>query len=202
MAFRGRLVRRERHGGTQVNGDEDEMASARYPLRKVQFGMEPAAGSLVAATTQLVADCQYTPDMQATQPAFMRPIRAAQADGGVVTRRGSMLSVQTDLDYEQVMVFLDTGLATRTTSGAGPYTHDYAPDTGALPTVRAATWEFVVDDGSTKEYERRFGYGTTSRLSIDFAKDQQARLTAQVFGRAEQSMTMTAGRSQIGRAHV
>ena len=56
VAFRGRLVRRERHGGTQVNGDEDEMASARYPLRKVQFGMEPAAGSLVAATTQLVAE--------------------------------------------------------------------------------------------------------------------------------------------------
>ena len=72
-------------------------------------------------------------------------------------RRGKTFgfqSVSAGADYRYYGGFYDeqlyantaaNGPTTRTTSGAGPYTHDYAPDTGALPTVRAATWEFVVE---------------------------------------------------------
>lgn len=178
------------------------MASALYPLRKVQFGVETTPGALVAATNQLVADCSYTPDVQRVYPAFMRPFRVPQADGGIDTRKASLLSVRTDLDFEQIMLFLDTGFVARTTTGSNPYTHTYDFNPGALAPARAATWEFVVDDGTTKQYERRFGFGTTQRLALDFAQGQTVRLDAQLFGRAEQAMTMTAGRSALTRTTV
>ena len=178
------------------------MPSALYPLRKVQFGLESTSGTLVAASRQLVGDCTYSPDLQRTYPAYLRSLRAPQADGGVVTRRGCSLTVQTALDYEQVLLFLETGFATRVTTGGGPYTHTFTPPTANNPSPKTMTCEFVADDGAAKPYERRFGHAVTRRLAIDFARGTEARLTAQLVGRAEQALTMTGGLAPLTRTTV
>ena len=48
------------------------MATAIYPLRKVQYGLETQAGTLVAADAQLVAEGTYTPSRTIETSDFPR----------------------------------------------------------------------------------------------------------------------------------
>lgn len=175
------------------------MPSALYPLRKVQFGFETTSGAAVPATKSLVADCVYVPEMDRAYPSFERGFRALTTDGGVDTRKGSLLRAEMDLDFEQLMLFLDTGMGGRVTTGAGPFTHTYDPALTTAPTPRAATFELAIDDGTTKQYQREFAFGTTRRIGIDLQRGQTARLLAEVFGRAEQASTLTGGASALAR---
>ena len=54
----------------------------------------------------------------------------------------------------------------------------------------------------TKHYEKEFSFGTTRSLSISLAYNDIARLSANVFGRAEQSSTMTGGLSELTRSPI
>jgi hypothetical protein len=175
------------------------MPAAQYLLRKVQFGFESTAGTAVPASKALVADCVYVPEVDRARPSFERGFRALTTDGGVETRRGSSLRVETDLDCEQIMLFLDSGLGGRVTTGAGPFTHTYDPALSSAPAPRAATFEVAMDDGATKQYQREFAFGTTRRIGIDLQRGQTARLLAEVFGRAEQPRTPTSGLSALAR---
>ena len=113
-----------------------------------------------------------------------------------------MLLFESELDYEQLMLFLETGLASARTTGTGPYVHCFAPNLASAPSVRSATYEYVVDDGTKQHFERAFSFGTTLRLTIDLAFDQTARMATEIFGRAEQPVSAVASTSALTRTPV
>ena len=168
------------------------MATALFPLRRVQYGRESAAGTAVAAETALSGEGYLAPSTARWRPA---PRLSARADaaGLVDTSRTSLLVWESGLDFEQVMLFLETGLAGAMTTGTGPYTHTYTPDLLAAPTIGSATFEYAAGDGTTDHLERRFAFGTTRRITIELARDQRARLACEVFGRADEPTEVATG---------
>lgn len=178
------------------------MSAASYPLRKIQFGVESTPGTGVAATNRLVGEGVYTPEVDRYYSSYPRGVRANVTGGGIDTRKGSALSFSSELDFEQVMLILGTGLVVPVTTGSGPYTHTYSPDASTAPDVEAATFEFVIDDGTTKHYERAFHFGTARRLSVSLGYNEVARMSADIFGRAEQSEAMTASLGELARTPI
>ena len=178
-----------------------ESGTAAYSLRKVQFGLETTPGQAVAADTELVGEAIYAPTVSRWRPFSLTGTRSLQTvSGGSERRRGSLLRIESQLDFEQILLFLDTGLGGRVTTGSGPYTHTYLPDLDGAPAVKAATFEYLRSDGSAPNpYEREFAFGTTRRLAVELAEDQTGRIAAELFGRAEQSTTVTGSLSPLTR---
>lgn len=190
-------------GSVSATGSTSGGASSpgRYSLRRIQFGTETTAGTAVAATHVLEGEGRYVPLVSRWRPAWQQGVRAAGA-GMVNQQKGSLLLFESELDYEQILLFLETGLGSRQTTGSGPYTHTFHPDLSTAPSVGSATFEYIVTDGTEDHFEREFAYGTTQRLAIELAADQRARMVAEVFGRAEQPSTATGGLSPLDRTTI
>lgn len=182
------------------------MASAIYPLRKLQIGLEGTAGTLVAATAQLVGVGVYRPIIQREFETFPRGKRAPVTGGGFVTMRGSELDFESNLTYEEILYPLLTGILNDAApTGTGPYTWTFTPSLSANAgtSVKSATLEYVVDDGSTKHFQREFGFAQTRTFRLSLAFNQPARIAWSMAGRAEQTSTMTAALTPItGRTQV
>lgn len=182
------------------------MATAIYPLRRAAIGLETDKGTLVAATKNLVGNGVYIPEITREFETYPRGIRGNVTGGGFAIHKGSTFEFETNLDYEQVLYFLLTGLINDATpDGSGPYTWVFDPTITANSAVsmKTATLEYVIEDGATKHYERESGYGVTSGFVLDLAFNQPAKFTATMFARAEQTSNDTSGLTPIsGRANI
>lgn len=182
------------------------MATALYPLRRVQFGIESTAGTLVAATQQMIGEGVYVPEIDREFEEFPRGVRAPVTGGGFAIRRGGRFTFTTNLDYSNAIYFFGAGLLhDAAPTGTGPYTWSYDPNLTAVPasTILPVTLEFAISDGSTVHYQREAGYGVLRSFEITLAFNQPAKVTYEMFFRAEQTSTVTgaltplAGREQI-----
>lgn len=173
--------------------------TALVPLEKLQFGVETTPGTLVAADTIFLAEDggAWTPEIERQEIDEQRGVLGMVED--VVVRKGSLLSTAGVLDFEQILLPLATGLAELSTAGVGPYTHTVEPSMTNPDTLKAATWEIAYRDGSNKRVEREFGYSQCRRFGIELAFNQPARLTAEYFGRADQTSTNTNSLSALSR---
>ena len=181
------------------------MASAIYPLRLFQYGFETVKGTAVPATYKIVGIATYTPEIDREFEEFPRGVRAPVTGGGFTLRKGSMLNFEGNLTYEEVLLFLESGLKAGVLTGAGPYTYTYTPtiNANAATSMKTATIEFVIDDGSTKHFQREAAFAVTRSFTIDLAFNQPAKITAEMFARAEQTSTVTAGLTPItGRTQI
>jgi len=182
------------------------MAAGAYPLRIVQFGLEAGAGTLVAATAKRIGRAVFTPNIQRHYDGFPRGVFLPDEGGGVIVGKGGTFVYEGDLTYEEIVYPLICGLQNDAVpDGAGPYTWQPFRTWTAAPTLKSATIEFVVDDGSTKHYQREAGYGTCRQFSISAQAGQNApaQIREEWFTRAEQTSTMTAGLTAIsGRSVV
>lgn len=175
------------------------MATALIPLEKLQFGVESTPGTLVAATRVYLAENggAWTPEIDRQAVDETRGVLAMVED--VDVRKGSLLSVAGNLDFEQIELALQTGIKSVSPSGSGPYTREWLPSLTAPETLKAATFEVAYRDGASKHVEKEFGFGTCSKFSIATAFNQPAKLQADFFARAPQSSTFTTGQSAMAR---
>ncbi|MFZ2738430.1 MAG: hypothetical protein WAY02_09385 [Burkholderiaceae bacterium] len=180
------------------------MAAGLYTLRLLQLGFESTAGTLVAATKKLVGDSTYTPMIEREFEEYPRGVRAMVTGGGFAKQRGSTIEHDGNLTYEEILYPMLSGIVNDAApTGAGPYTWDFTPVLTGQASLKTMTAEFVVDDASTKHYEREAGYFLTTEFEVDIQANDVAKLKWTAEGRAEQSSTVTGSLAPItGRTVV
>jgi len=169
------------------------MAAGLYPLRRLQVGRETTSGSRVPATQQVIGEHEWTPIIDRYQEAYPRGVRVRHTPRDANQQRGSRLVVNTDCDFEHLLVPLSCGVVKPSRSGSGPFTHAFTPDLTARLNIDTLTAEYLVTDGSADHYEREFGYGAVERIRLTWASGQPTKLSYTIFGRREQASSITTG---------
>lgn len=180
------------------------MATALYPLRRLQIGLEATAGTAVAATQKLVGEAVYRPEVERYFESHPRGVRAPVTGGGTDVRKGSTINFAGELTFEEIIYPFLLGLVNDAVpTGAGPYTWDFTPVLTAPAAVKTATCEYVIGDGSTEHYERESAYMFCRSLEIQLAANQPAKMSFELVGRSEKTSTVTASLTPVtGRTIV
>lgn len=149
-------------------------------LRKVQLGKEATKKTAVAATEQLQAEAEITPQYER--------FRNEHPIGVLVDNAGASARVREDVEvllrmngatYEQLPWLLSLSLDQPVTTGAGPYVHTWDPGVAAIWNPHSATLEGRWTDGVTPEDLEVNGVsGSSLRLSIE----QNGALNAELRG--------------------
>lgn len=167
------------------------MATAIYPLNKVQIGMESTKGTLVAATRLLAGDGNFAEEQDFYRSTYPAGFRATPGGAGTIMRKGFMLDFQSDLSAEEVLWALLTGIkggVTGSVTDTSAYTWTFTPElTTAIQTLDSATLELVRSDGVTNHYYGEAGYCLTSGFTMEWAFNQIAKFSMKMFGRARQT---------------
>lgn len=172
------------------------MATAIYPLNKIQMGIEGTKGTLVAATRLIQCDGDVTEEQDFYRSEYPQGVRSNAGGAGTIVRKGTAYKITTELTAEEILWPLETGIIGGVTpsTGTGDYTRVYTPElTTGIPTIKTATVEALRSDGVTNHYYGESGYAMTSGFSIDWQFNQIAKLEWDMFGRARQTDTPTAG---------
>lgn len=170
------------------------MATGLLPLRLLQLGGETVAGTAVAATKKVIGRAGVRPMIEWDREDFPRGIRVPNDEISAVARSFE-LTVEGDLSFEQLQWPLHSGLQTVAPTGIGPYV--YTHEIVVSPTLKTFTAEFVVDDGSTKHYQRECAYCLTREFQISIERNQMAKLRWTMFGRSEQTSVVTGSLSAL-----
>lgn len=175
------------------------MATAIVPFRKLQAGIETTKGTLVAATRVLVGEGWIQEEQDFYRSPYPRGLRANVGAAGVITRKGMLLDWNSELTFEEVLWPLLLGVRGGVTGVAGgggdaaTYTYTFTPQlTTGVPTLDAATLEYMLGDGVTNQYARECGYAMVSEFGFDWAFNQVAKMNVKLFARAAQVTTPTA----------
>lgn len=173
------------------------MATAVKAFRKLQIGMESTKGTLVAATRVLPGNHHLSEGIQFYRSPHPRGVRATVGGAGVITRKGCEIDFDTELTAEEILWFLLTGIKGAVTgvNASSDYTWTFTPQlTTGVPTLDAATVEFILADGATNHYYGEAGYAMTSSFKIEWSADNATdpvKLSAKMFARARQTDTPT-----------
>lgn len=171
------------------------MATAIEPLNKVQFGLESTKGTLVAATKLIQGAGEAIEEQGIYRSAYPQGVRANVGGAGTIIGKGFGLKFQSELTAEEILWVLETGIRggiTPTAGGTGDYTYVYTPQlTTGIPTIKTATIEAIRSDGSTNHYYGEAGHGMTRSFEIEWAVNEIAKLSFEMFGRARQTDTPT-----------
>ena len=181
------------------------MAAGIQPLTLVQVGKESTAGTAVAATRRILTKSATYRQLQ-TQEMFegqLSGVLSRSVTKPEVTREASQLEIATDLDFEQVLLPLLSGVkggVTPSTPGTGEgRLWTFAPSQTA-PSVDSYTLEFVVDDGSTKQAVEA-PFGITTSLEITGGVEALPQITYSMDARKSSDVTYTSGISLPGMAN-
>lgn len=180
------------------------MATALYPLRKAQIGLESVPGTLVAATEQLVGEITYTEEIDREFEEFPRGVRAPVTGGGYDIRGGSLLNFSGNFTWEEAIYPLLLGVHdVASPGGAGPFEWDGDPVLNGPADIATATVEFVIGDGSAEHVERRSGHMFCTGFTLTLAANQIAQWQFALAGRRSQVATFTPALTPItGRRPV
>ncbi len=184
------------------------MATSIVPFRKTQIGMETTKGTLVAATRVLPGNHHLIEGIDFYRSAHPRGVRATVGGAGIITRKGCEIEFDTELTAEEILWFLLTGIRGGVTgvNSSGDYTWTFTPQlTTGVPTLDAATVEFMMGDGATNHYYGEAGYAMTSGFRIEWSADNPSdpvKFTARMFARARQSDTPTGSLSVYSTREV
>ena len=169
------------------------MAAGIFPLTLVQVGKESTAGTAVAATRRNLTKSATYRQLQ-TQEMFegqLSGVLSRSVTKPEVTREASQLEIATDLDFEQVLLPLLSGVkggVTPSTPGTGEgRLWTFAPSQTA-PSVDSYTLEFVVDDGSTKQAVEA-PFGITTSLEITGGVEALPQITYSMDARKSSDVT-------------
>jgi hypothetical protein len=180
------------------------VAAGLYPLRLLQLGFESTAGTAVAATAKIVGDNTYTPISKREFEEYPRGVRAMVTAGGYMVQQESEVEIDTNLTYEEILYPLLSGIVNDAVpTGTGPYTWDITPVLTGQASIKTITAEIVVDDGSTKHYQREAAYMMCTGFEITLEPNEPAKLKFTLRGRADGTSTVTAALTAItGRTVV
>ncbi len=170
------------------------MATAIKPLRKIQLGMESTKGTLVAATRQIVGDGVLAEEQDFYRSSYPRGVRATVGGAGVITRKGTKISIATELTAEEILWPLLTGIKGNVTGTAGTtdYTWTFTPElTTGIPNLKTATIEFAESDGTTNHIYGEAGHAMTESFKLSWAASDIVKLDWSMFARARQTGSPT-----------
>lgn len=171
------------------------MATAFNQFRKAQAGMESTKGTGVAATRVLQGDFVATEEINRYYSQFPQGFRANPGGTGVPVMRGFTGAYSSELTFEEIIWFLSTGLVggiAPVLTGSDINTWTYDPVLTAAPTLDSATFEYTESDGSTNHIAREVNYTLCSGFKVDWAFNQEAKFSADVFGRRPVAAAPTA----------
>jgi hypothetical protein len=173
------------------------MAAGVLPLTLVQVGKESTAGTAVAATRRvLTKSASYR--HQQTQEMFegqLSGVLSRAVSAPVITREHTQLEISSDLDFNQILLPLGSGVksgVTPTTPGTGEARlWTYTPSQTA-PAVDSYTVEFVADDGTTKQ-QIEAPYAITTSFEITGGVEALPQITYTMDARKSDQSTYTSG---------
>jgi hypothetical protein len=173
------------------------MAAGVLPLELIQVGKESTAGTAVAATRRILTK-SATYRHQQVQEMFegqLSGVLSRAVTKPVITREHTQLEIANDLDFNQVLLPLLSGVkggVTPSTPGTGEARlWTFAPSQTA-PSVDSYTLEFVADDGSTKQ-EIEAPFGVTTSFEISGGVEALPQLTYTMDARKSSQSTYTSG---------
>ena len=173
------------------------MAAGVLPLTLVQVGKESSAGTAVAATRRILTK-SATYRHQQTQEMFegqLSGVLSRAVTAPVITREHTQLEISTDLDFNQVLLPLLSGVkggVTPSTPGSGEARlWTFAPSQTA-PSVDSYTLEYVADDGSTKQ-QLEAPFGVTTSFEITGGVDALPQISYTMDARKSDQSTYTSG---------
>ncbi len=173
------------------------MGAAIQPLTLIQVGKESTAGTAVAATRRILTK-SVTYRQQQGQEMFDGQLSGTLARGvkaPEITREHSQLEIATDLDFEQILLPLLSGVksgVTPSSPGSGEARlWTFAPSQTA-PAIDSYTLEFVADDGSTKQAVEA-AYGFTGSFEITGGVEALPQITWSMDARKSNDVTYTSG---------
>lgn len=171
------------------------MAQSITHLQKIQIGEESTKGTLVPATQILRGDFTVVEEQDFYRSPYPAGVRATVGGAGVILRKGVRLSARTELTFEEILWVLHAGIKGNITPSVANTTENtwaFAPElTTGIPTLDAATLEWIEADGSTNHIAREAGYGLVSQFGISWGDTRNAELTYEMFARASQTSTPT-----------
>lgn len=169
--------------------------SSIWPLDKLQAGIETTAGTLVAATRIIQANAELVEQQEPYRSDYPQGVRANVGGLGAIMWKGATLECETDLNAEEVLWPLMTGVrgAVAAVGAGADKTWTFTPQlTTGLVTVDTATIEYMHSDGTTNHYYGEFGHALTSQIGMEWTFNEPAKLNWSMFGRARQTGTATA----------
>ena len=166
------------------------MRGAVFSLNKVQIGAEVTPGTAVPAKELLLAKADVTLDYPLFRNQTPFGVIIENAGPTAILSRDVDISLEFDgISYEQlgwVLGMIDKA----STSGVGPYTHDYAPGTAALWAPETYTIEAEWTDGAIAE-DVEFEYAMARSLSFSIEQNGQLQVTADMFARQATDAAIT-----------
>jgi len=173
------------------------MAAGILPLTLLQIGKESTAGTAVAATRRVLTK-SATYRHQQVQEMFegqLSGVLSRAVTAPVITREHTQIEVATDLDFEQILFPLLSGVkggVTPSSPGSGEARlWTFAPSQTA-PSVDSYTVEYVADDGSTKQ-ELEADYAITSSFEITGGVEALPQISYSMDARKTSQSTYTSG---------
>ena len=174
------------------------MPPMNLDLTKAQCGLETTAGTPVAATRLVpFVTGSYTPAIDFKTLEEVRGVMARFDD--IKTRQMSTFEITQELDLENILPALLCAFASVTPTGSSPnFTWTFTPTiSGALRTLRTATWELALTDG-TNHYRRSFAFARPTAISIE-AGESTAQISTTWMGRAGKPLAAPANVAVLAR---
>ena len=176
------------------------MSKALTVARRIQIGKESTRGTAVAATRKIAtksATYRINPTHERF-PDLMHGTLANTAQAPVNTRNATEFEIVNDLDFEQILLPLLSGLkggVTPSTPGTGEarlWTFTPAIDADPLPTTYTIEFADRDMDASPNELGHEAPFGITTGFQITGGRDMLPQLTTTMVAR-KSSITASTG---------
>ena len=174
------------------------MPPMNLDLTKAQCGLETTAGTPVAATRLVpFVSGSYTPAIDFKTLEEVRGVMARFDD--IKTRQMSTFEITQEARPREHPAGAALRLRLGHADGLSPnFTWTFTPTiSGALRTLRTATWELALTDG-TNHYRRSFAFARPTAISIE-AGESTAQITTTWMGRAGKPLAAPANVAVLAR---
>lgn len=172
------------------------MTNAIKAATQLAIGKESTRGTAVAASRRIITkDASVTyEDVSETHEDQMAGTLARTAVAPTNTRNGSAIQVTNDLDFENILFALLSGVKGGVTpTGATEYTWTFQPGVSADPAPDTYTVEYAESDfGVPARDMREMPYCFTTEFNIQGGVDALPQLLQTLVGRKPVETTLTA----------
>jgi len=173
------------------------MTNAIKAATQLAVGVESTRGTAVAAARRIVtkdASIAYE-DVSEAHADQMAGLLSRTAIAPTNTRNGSVISITNDLDFQQILLFLMSGIkgGISGVGGAADKTWTFDPAPTADPIPDTFTVEYAESDfaASPNRIMREMAYCFTTALNIQGGIDALPQIVAEMVGRKPSSTTLT-----------
>ena len=161
------------------------MAIGLTALQRIAAGEEATAGVAVAPSRLLphIIGTSFTEEIERQRLDEARGVLAYVDD--VVVRRGSMLELQQEFDWDHALLAFLCGLADVAgvpTSASTPYVYTMAANPTAPTAKSSATFEVLQSDGTTDHIRRQFSHARPTQIGIEWEQNATTKITTTWMG--------------------